>query len=98
MDVELVYFRGCPNWRLAEERLYAALEALGRTDVEVRLRLVAQPADAEAAGLHGSPTVLVNGEDLFPWDTGDRWACRLYRNENGLEGAPSVQALLEVLR
>lgn len=97
MDVELVYFDDCPNWRLARERLDEALKALGRTDVEVRLHRVASPAEAQTAGLHGSPTVLVDGEDPFPHAAIDAWSCRLYQNEGGLDGAPSVSGLMKVL-
>ena len=98
VTVELVYFEDCPNWRLARERLETALKSVGRRDAEVRLRLVANPIEAEAAGLRGSPTVLVNGEDPFPRATAAVWSCRLYQNEAGLEGAPSVSGLCEALR
>ena len=98
MDVRLVYFDECPNWRLAQQRLQAALEALGRHDVQVQLRLVTSPAEAPGAGLHGSPTILVNGTDPFPHEGGDAWSCRLYRNDSGVEGAPSVSALVDALR
>ena len=98
MDVRLVYFDACPNWRLAHQRLVQALETIGRHDVEVQLRLVESPADAESARLHGSPTILVNGADPFPHASADTWSCRLYRNEDGVEGAPSVAALVDALR
>ena len=98
MDVELVYFDECPNWRLAQERLGTALENLSRHDVQVRLRRVASPAEAESAGMHGSPTILVNGRDPFPHTTTDEWSCRLYQNGERLEGSPNVFALVEVLR
>ena len=98
MDVEVVYFDHCPTWRLARERLEAALEIVGRRDVDVRLHLVANPTEARAAGMHGSPTILVNGDDPFPHAAADVWSCRLYRNGSALEGAPTVSALVEVLR
>jgi hypothetical protein len=98
MNVELVYFDDCPNWRFAQERLGAALENLGRHDVEVRLHRVASPAEAESAGMHGSPTILVNGRAPFPHTSNDTWSCRLYRNGERLEGSPSVLALVEALR
>lgn len=31
MDVELVYFVGCPNWQQAERRLREALASAGHT-------------------------------------------------------------------
>jgi len=45
------------------------------------------------AGLGGSPTFLVDGVDPFPVGDGTSWACRLYRTEAGLQGAPSVAQL-----
>lgn len=96
--LELVYFEDCPNWRLAEDRLRAALELVGQSDREIRLHVVAGPAEAEAAGMHGSPTILVNGRDPFARAEADVWSCRLYGNGGRLEGAPSVQALVEALR
>ncbi len=99
MEVRIVYFDECPNWRLAQERLREALSALGRDDVPIALRLVTDPAAAEDAGLHGSPTILVNGADPFPHALGEAWSCRLYRDgSGGVEGAPSVTALVDVLR
>ncbi len=99
MEVELVYFEDCPNWQLAHARLLEALAALGRADVSVRLHLVRDPAEAEAAGMHGSPTILVAGRDLFPQeDDGPVWSCRLYLVEGVFEGAPSLEALLAALR
>ncbi len=99
MEVELVYFEGCPNWQLAHARLLGALAALGRADVPVRLHLARDPAEAEAAGMHGSPTILVDGRDLFPPDDDTPvWSCRLYSVEGGFDGAPSLDALLAALR
>lgn len=97
MEIRLVYFEDCPNWRLAHDRLRTALELLHRGDEPVQFTLVASPAEAVAAGLHGSPTILVNGNDPFPHRAEDAWSCRLYANEGGVEGAPSVRALVEVL-
>lgn len=50
-------------------------------------------------GVRGSPTVLVDGRDPFADDVaGPSLSCRLYDNGVGLEGAPSVARLVEVLR
>lgn len=98
MNVEIVYFEGCPNWRLAERRVLEALSATGHSDTEVRLHLVDDPTEAEKAGMHGSPTILVDGHDPFPKASDAIWSCRLYQTGSGFEGAPSVEALAEVLR
>src|SRR5437879_5892831 len=56
MNVELLYFDGCPHWRVADERLRAAAHRRG---LEVRHRLVTTAAEAEAAHFRGSPTILI---------------------------------------
>jgi hypothetical protein len=98
MRIEIVYFDGCPNWQLAHQRVLEALSATGRADAEVRLHLVASPAEAQEAGMAGSPTILVDGRDPFPNASDAIWSCRLYQTDSGFEGAPSVEALLETLR
>lgn len=98
MDIEIVYFDGCPNWKLAHQRVLEALNAAGHADAEVRLHLVANPTEAQEAGMHGSPTILVDGQDPFPKASDAIWSCRLYQTDSGFEGAPSVSALVEALR
>lgn len=99
MDVALLYFHGCPNWRVAGDRLREALVRAGRADVQVEHRTVATPEEARAAGFRGSPTVLVDGRDPFADpDSPVGVSCRVYRTEEGLAGAPTVEQLLAVLR
>jgi hypothetical protein len=65
VDVTLLFFPDCPNWRLADERLREALARAGRDDVRVQHRQVTTAEHAEAAGFRGSPTVLIDGLDPF---------------------------------
>jgi hypothetical protein len=98
VDVTVLYFDGCPNWQVAEERLREALRLAGREDVRVEHRLVNTPEEAEAVGFRGSPTVLVNGQDPFAEpDAPAGLSCRVFRTEAGLAGAPTVGQLLAVL-
>lgn len=99
MTVSLQYFDGCPNWHVADERLRAALVAVGRPDDEIDHVLVSTPEQAEASQFRGSPTVLVDGRDPFSDpDAPVGLACRLYRTEHGLAGSPTVNQLVAVLR
>jgi hypothetical protein len=98
MSIEIVYFDGCPNWKLAHQRVLEALHAMGHADIDVRLHLVENPTEAQEAGMHGSPTILVDSQDPFPKASDAIWSCRLYQTESGLEGAPSVEALVEALQ
>lgn len=79
-------------------RLTAALNAAGYDDVLVRLRLIETIDDAERFGFTGSPTVIVEGSDLFADAVGPAGlTCRLYRTPNGLSGSPTVQQLMVAL-
>ena len=97
MDLTVLAVADCPHAALMEERLAAAL-AGGPPAVVIR-RVIADPEEAARAGLHGSPTVLVDGSDPFaaPGQAASM-SCRLYDNGSGrLEGAPSVGQLRRAL-
>ncbi len=98
MDVRLLYFDGCPNWRVAEQRLREAV-ALTGADIDVVLLNVVTSEDAERLSFRGSPTVLINGTDPFAEPEAPvGLSCRLYRTDAGLAGSPTVQQLMDVLR
>jgi hypothetical protein len=97
MDLTVLAVAGCPHATLMEERLAAALA--GGPPVAVIRRVITDPEEAARAGLHGSPTVLVNGSDPFaaPGQPASM-SCRLYDNGPGrLEGAPSVGRLRQAI-
>ncbi len=99
MQVNVLYFDDCPNWKVARQRLHEALGAAGLADeVQVTYQTVETPEEAERVGFRGSPTILVDGRD--PW--ADRGAtgglsCRIYATEDGPDGAPSVAQLTAAL-
>ncbi|NUR07386.1 MAG: thioredoxin family protein [Nocardioidaceae bacterium] len=96
MDITLLYFEGCPNWKVADERL--ATVAAERSDVTVTHRSVETIEEAERLGFHGSPSILVDGEDAFAdADAAVGLSCRVYRTPDGLAGAPTVDQLRAVL-
>lgn len=97
MELTLLTVPGCPHSALFEERLAAALA--DRAGAVVRRREVADERQAAEAGMHGSPTLLIDGADPFaaPGQP-PSLSCRLYRDEAGRPGgAPSVQALRHAL-
>lgn len=98
MKVELLYFDGCPNWTVADERLSEAAQLVSRGDLTVHRRRVETEEDAIAVGFTGSPTILIN--DWDPFARGDEQvglACRVYSTPDGLAGSPSVSQLVEAL-
>lgn len=95
--VQLLYFDDCPNWQVAAERLEEALEVVGRP-VEVEKVLVATPEQAEEWGFHGSPSLLIDGEDPFALPGAPvGLSCRIYRTPEGTGGSPTLAQLVEVL-
>jgi hypothetical protein len=97
LELTVLTVAGCPHAALLAERLAATLA--GRPAPPVTWRVIRDPGEAARAGLHGSPTVLVDGTDPFA-APGQRasMSCRLYDNGPGqLEGAPSVARLRQVI-
>ena len=90
MNVELLYFDGCPSYENLLPRLRALLEDAGAGDA-LALRRVESESAAERERFLGSPTVRVNGRDVDP-GAGERsdfgLKCRLYRTGGGLEHVP----------
>ncbi len=87
-QIELVYFDGCPNASQARENLREAVEASSQalTWSEWNLMEESTPADFRR---FGSPTVLVDGEDVTGESVGTAaMACRA-------DGVPSVATIKE---
>ena len=87
----------CPNAPVMRERLAAVLH--GREDVSVSHELITDEGEAVRWGMHGSPTLLVDGADPFA-EPGERpsMSCRLYRGNDGrVSGAPSAAQLRQVI-
>jgi hypothetical protein len=99
MTVEILHIDECPSWESAEARTREALEALGRPDVVVTTRLLRTPEEAAETPFAGSPTIIINGVDIFPSDgrTSDL-ACRVYATPNGLKGTPTTEQITDALR
>ena len=99
MRITIQFVDGCPHWNLAEQRLRQAMRDLGRDDVEIIYQRIDSPDDAERLGFHGSPTLLINGRDVFATrEMPVSFGCRMYETEEGTQGAPSVAQLRYVLR
>jgi hypothetical protein len=98
MRVEVLYFDGCPTYRVAEKTLRAVL---AQEDVEAEVELVAVNTDEEAQRLRfpGSPTIRADGEDLFsvPKRAVYTLGCRMYTTPEGLRGSPTTEMLREAL-
>ncbi len=93
MQLTVLSVPGCPNVALLEERLAPLLA--GRPGVTVTRRVIATDEEAARSGMHGSPTILVDGVDPFAGPgAAASLSCRLYpRSEGRADGAPSVSQL-----
>jgi ABC-2 type transport system permease protein len=101
VKVELLYFDGCPGYRKAERNLKDALSREGNRS-EVEQVAVSTNEEAEALKFPGSPTVRVDGQDLFPSPAGERedWrlGCRVYATPEGLKDHPTEEMIQAALR
>ena len=98
MKVELLYFDGCPGYETAAKTLR---EVLAAADREATVTFVAVNTDEEARRLRfpGSPTIRVDGCDLFPVPEREDWrlGCRVYATPEGLKASPTAEMLREAL-
>jgi hypothetical protein len=97
MHVTVLAVPGCPNASVLGARLAEAME--GRAGVSVTHEVISDEGEAAKRGLHGSPTLLIDGIDPFA-EAGQppTMSCRLYRDENGqLSGAPSLGQLRDAI-
>jgi hypothetical protein len=97
MQLTVLAVPGCPSLAILERRLAEVLA--DHPGLIVSRRVIANGAEAARWGMHGSPTLLVNGHDPFAGPGAvPAYACRMYRAGNGrLEGSPGVDALRRVL-
>ena len=93
MKVELLHIVDCPNTAIAEAHARAALDVLGLTDVRVELVTIRTAAEAAHTRFGGSPTILVDGVDLFPTTPVSSLACRIYATGSGFAGVPRQEQI-----
>lgn len=94
MKVHVLYNRDCPNWQLVIARVKRVLTDLGLKNGVIEPILIETDAAARDYGFAGSPTVLVDGVELFTSNgPAGAFACRVYPTDDGLAGAPSEQQL-----
>jgi hypothetical protein len=101
VNVELLWWEGCPSTERALTAVREALTDLALEDVEVRMREVRSDADAEDSRFVGSPTILIDGVDLVPAAADEQigLSCRVYRRRDGrVSPIPDPDDLREALR
>ncbi|MBC9953161.1 hypothetical protein ICM05_00670 [Leucobacter sp. cx-42] len=98
MKIQVLSIDDCPSAEAALAHTRRALEAIGLNNVVVADVTIRTPEDAAAHSFAGSPTIIVDGDDLF--ESGgrtDQLACRVYPTEAGLKGAPTAEQIAAAL-
>lgn len=99
VSVRFLYWEGCPSHEEALRRLRQAIQEEG-VDASVEVVRVETEEDARRLRFVGSPTVLVEGEDVAPVSgLPYRLTCRTYVLEDGrISPLPSVDQIRAALR
>lgn len=100
MQVTFLYFEGCPSHAAALERLRQVLAEEG---VQAEIEVIKVETDEQAQRLRfaGSPTILVNGQDIDPTPSGAYPAltCRAFQLEDGrISPLPSPDMIRRALQ
>jgi hypothetical protein len=100
MRVELLWWEGCPSYPEALADLERALAAAG-LDSHVEMVEIESDEQARRERFPGSPTIRIDGEDVFPCPDGEPYSltCRVYRLRDGRPSpTPDPEDLREAIR
>jgi hypothetical protein len=101
VNVELLWWEGCPSTERTLTAVREALTDLALDGVEIHMREVKDDGDATEVGFVGSPTILIDGVDLVPAAADEQigLSCRVYRRRDGrVSPIPDPDDLREALR
>mgnify|MGYP000865880417 CR=1 FL=1 len=87
MKIQLLYFNGCPNVEVARAAVRTALAA-EKLEIAVEEIDVEAPTAPDWARGWGSPTILIDGQDVAGQQPSASSACRLYAG-----GSPSFEQI-----
>jgi hypothetical protein len=97
VKLQILHVPDCPGVEALDGILGPLLAAW--PCIQVTLQIVRTQDEAQRFGMIGSPTILVDGSDLFPPpDQQPSLSCRLYPDEHGqLRSAPTTAQLRKAL-
>ncbi len=97
MKIELIYDKECPNVEVARSNLRSALKELGMNLDWIELDRNGGDSPAYARR-YGSPTILVNGKDVYCTGAeSESNCCRVYISGNALSGAPPIDLIAKAI-
>lgn len=93
LKLEFQYFEGCPNHLKMQNNLFEAIKGL-EDKIELNKVLVDDEVIAMQVKFRGSPTLLIDGEDLLgmPVPQNPTLACRYY--PNGIPTSEDIRQLI----
>ena len=97
MQIDILYFEGCPHHLPTVERVKQIAAAMG-VAVTVAEVQITTAEEAQRRRFLGSPTVLVNGVDIDPnarQQAHDGLSCRVYPGLAGLPTEDMIRAALQ---
>jgi glutaredoxin len=102
-ELELLWWEGCPSTERALSDLREVLSELSLERAEIHMREIRTHDEAIRAGFIGSPTILIDGQDVIPSAIQDEDAmgltCRVYRRCDGtVSPTPDPDDLRDALR
>ena len=93
LNLELQYFEDCPNYKKMNDNLNDAIKSL-EDKIAIKKVLVEDAATAIKVSFRGSPTLLINGEDIegIPAPIEPNLSCRFY--SNGIPKADEIRKMI----
>ena len=94
IDIEIIYFKDCPNYNKSVEQVKNALKEL---NISVPLKTTeVTKGNFQEYSFYGSPTILVNKRDI-EGKVNKLYGCRIYNYNNKNFGYPSKDMLISKL-
>jgi hypothetical protein len=98
MQIDFLYWSGCPSHETALGELREAMSDLAIEPTALRAREIKTREEAVAASFPGSPTIRVDGADIESTDEGPQLTCRVYRRRDGrISPTPDPTAVRDAL-
>src|SRR6266852_7053689 len=97
MQIDILYFEGCPNHAPTGARVKQIAADIGLADTVTEVQITT-PEEAQQRRFLGSPTVLVNGVDIDPdarQEARYGLSCRVYPGVSGLPPDAMIRAALQ---
>jgi|BarGraNGADG00212_2_1021979.scaffolds.fasta_scaffold133051_2 glutaredoxin len=100
LTIDVLYYEDCPHYEEAARVLKEVLEEEG-VEATVKMVKVAKWGEAEAFGFIGSPTILINGEDVekgMDHTSPFQGHCRVYLYKEEMFEVPPKEMIREALK